>query len=291
MTDTKHIGGDFVSRQVPAGITTTVVDEWPNNGPHALFIHGTGMARGVWRPIAEEVSDRCHAVALDVRGHGDAPKLDGEYLWTDLADDIVGAMESEDWTPALLCGHSLGGAMAIDIAVRRPELVLGLVLLEPILAAEPLPPTTDRIVQMSEQTKRRRGDWDTREEAAEYLRARATYASWDEDVFQSFIDTGIADTRNGVALACPPEIEARIYPAGDTHTPFLQLAEVRCPVWFAYSVPPRAGMDAITGAIERTPTIFNYRSEGSGHFLPHERPEWCADVVGDALRYLAEHHA
>ena len=73
----RHIGGDLVTGQVPAGVASTVVDEWAASGPRTLFIHGTGLSRGVWRPIAGVVSGRCHAVALDVRGHGDAPKLDG----------------------------------------------------------------------------------------------------------------------------------------------------------------------------------------------------------------------
>ena len=72
--------------------------------------------------------DDIRAVAVSMRGHGDAPKPESDYTIEELAGDVIALMEELDLGPAVLVGHSMGTMVAERIAIEVPERVLGLVL-------------------------------------------------------------------------------------------------------------------------------------------------------------------
>lgn len=110
--------------------------EWPSagaaDGPVALLVHGvTGWQRTWWRvgPALAEAGWR--VVAVDQRGHGHSPRIDGTVTVAELARDLEAVIAELGGRVDLLVGHSLGGAVAAELAVRRPDLVERLVLEDP----------------------------------------------------------------------------------------------------------------------------------------------------------------
>jgi pyruvate dehydrogenase E2 component (dihydrolipoamide acetyltransferase) len=88
-------------------------------------------------------------VALDLPGHGqsDKPAPDAfDYSVDGMASAVAGAIEAMGLEPAVLVGHSLGGAVATTIALARPGLVRGLVLLDGAgLGSDVNPELLDRV--------------------------------------------------------------------------------------------------------------------------------------------------
>lgn len=99
-----------------------------------VFIHGLGGAQSTWAAILGNFADNYRVVALDLPGHGasskPAPDDGGDYSVPALAAAVGEVIEKLDLAPAVVIGHSLGGATALDLALARPKLVRGLVLVD-----------------------------------------------------------------------------------------------------------------------------------------------------------------
>lgn len=103
------------------------------SGPAAVLVHGTATARTVWRELVEALGDGVRSIAYDRRAYGDsgAPEPYGGTTVGEQADDLAELIEALDAAPALVYGHELGALAALDLVVRRPELVRRAVLIEP----------------------------------------------------------------------------------------------------------------------------------------------------------------
>ncbi|WP_418280710.1 alpha/beta fold hydrolase [Halorubrum sp. DTA98] len=98
------------------------------DGPTVCCVHGSGGTKAVWKSQAR-LSDRSPIVALDLSGHGDSDDVDAEPGVETLeayADDVVAVAEATEAT--VLCGNSLGGAVALWVALERDLPLDGLVL-------------------------------------------------------------------------------------------------------------------------------------------------------------------
>ncbi len=96
-------------------------------GAPVVLLHGLGASSTAWHYQAERLAASHEVFSVDLPGFGGSPALhpaDGEVAAEALAafvQEVVGA-------PAALVGHSMGGAVALLTAVRRPDVVRSLVL-------------------------------------------------------------------------------------------------------------------------------------------------------------------
>ena len=97
-------------------------------GPRVAFVHGLfGQGRN-WTTIAKGLADRHRVTLLDLPNHGHSPWTDRvDYL--DMANMVAAEFESYG-EPVTLVGHSMGGKVAMTLALRRPELLRGLVVVD-----------------------------------------------------------------------------------------------------------------------------------------------------------------
>lgn len=103
-------------------------------GPTLVFLHGLTDSGSGW-PEAVRHWERDYAiVALDQRGHGQSPRFTAGQLEQHpgevMVADAVSLLEQLPHRPVVI-GHSLGGAVGLAAAVRRPELLRALVLEDP----------------------------------------------------------------------------------------------------------------------------------------------------------------
>jgi pimeloyl-ACP methyl ester carboxylesterase len=97
-------------------------------GPRVVFVHGLfGQGRN-WTTIGKGLSDGHRVTLVDLPNHGHSP-------WTDRVDylDMVELLATElerFGEPVTLVGHSMGGKVAMQLALRRPELLRALVVVD-----------------------------------------------------------------------------------------------------------------------------------------------------------------
>lgn len=100
----------------------------------ALLVHGLGSNGALmWRFGVELAALGWHATAVDLRGHGTAPRA-LDYTLAAYAADLVECRPDADAAPwDLVIGHSLGGAAAVLAAAAEPEWARRLVLIDPAI--------------------------------------------------------------------------------------------------------------------------------------------------------------
>jgi pimeloyl-ACP methyl ester carboxylesterase len=100
-------------------------------GPAVLFIHGIGASIYSWRNTLPAVAAAGYrAIALDNRGFGLSDKPSHGYSNADYSRLMLALLDSLRVFDAVLVGHSMGGAIAVDVALTAPGRVRGLVLID-----------------------------------------------------------------------------------------------------------------------------------------------------------------
>ncbi|MCX5522154.1 alpha/beta hydrolase [Streptomyces bobili] len=117
--------------------------EAPGEEPARVYVHGLGAASAVYHAhvaARPELAGR-RSLFVDLPGHGisDRPQ-DFGYTLEEHADAVAAALDAAGVTGAELVAHSMGGSVAIVLALRRPDLVARLVVTEANLDA--FPPST-----------------------------------------------------------------------------------------------------------------------------------------------------
>ncbi len=120
---------------------TLAIHRWQPATPRALciIVHGYAEHALRYEPLAAALVARGVAVwAPDLRGHGRSPGVRGdvpsfEAVAADVASLVDEAQQNQPNGPIVLFGHSFGGAVALQVALDRPEGLSGLVLSAPFL--------------------------------------------------------------------------------------------------------------------------------------------------------------
>lgn len=99
--------------------------------PEVLFIHGFGSDRSTWMFSLQTVAGLARTVALDLPGHGRSSTDVGSGDLPFLADIVRTFMDEVGLARPHLVGHSLGGAIALEIADREPGRVAAVTLVAP----------------------------------------------------------------------------------------------------------------------------------------------------------------
>jgi 3-oxoadipate enol-lactonase/4-carboxymuconolactone decarboxylase len=109
---------------------TTLPDTPPalDRGQLFLLVHAAGSNAAMWRRQIEGLGGRHSVVAVDLPGHGRTSGVDGLATIDAYADFLIEFMAAVRLRRCVLVGRSMGGAVGVAIAARRPELVSGLVL-------------------------------------------------------------------------------------------------------------------------------------------------------------------
>jgi len=110
------------------------------HGPHMVMLHGLTGNQAVWHlKMVPLLRDAFRITTYDLRGHGRSDAPPTGYTTLDMAGDLLGLMDALEIDRAHLVGHSLGADVALHFALRHPDRVGRMVLVEagiPALAAE-----------------------------------------------------------------------------------------------------------------------------------------------------------
>ena len=102
--------------------------------PTAVFAHGLGGSALNWTDLMDLLRADVDGWAVDLGGFGGSPPpRDGDMTPAGHARSLVEFIEHLGQAPVHLFGNSLGGAVALQLAARRPDLVRSLTLISPAL--------------------------------------------------------------------------------------------------------------------------------------------------------------
>lgn len=242
-------------------------------GRPVLMLHGHTLDHRVWEDVIPRLlAGGCRSVAPDLRGHGRSSRPEGGYNPRDHAEDMRAVLDGLGVDRAVVVGYSLGGAVALEMAIAWPDRVAGLVLIEPVLPDRPYEPEFFATLKKVAGAVRERG---VRE---------AMLGPWIEcELFApSFRRPGLRERFEAIV---------RDFPGAD------YLATRRDRVERDWTVPDRmASLSVPTTVVSAEHTLPGFRSwaveiagevpgarrevvAGTGHLLPMERPDVVADLI------------
>lgn len=134
----QHIEGTFIGF---GGLKLYYQGWYPSEPPQAMvvLVHGLGGHSGLFREAIEYLVPQGYEVyALDLRGHGRSPGQRGHInTWREFREDLHAFVQHlrtlRSCCPFILWGHSLGGTIALDYALRQGNHLHGLIASAPAL--------------------------------------------------------------------------------------------------------------------------------------------------------------
>ncbi len=100
-------------------------------GAPVLLLHGLGGSAANWTGAVRSLVERHHVLAVDLPGHGGSAPLRRGATLRDFAGAVASVLDHLGVGPVLVAGHSFGGQVGMSLALYRPEVVRGLLLLAP----------------------------------------------------------------------------------------------------------------------------------------------------------------
>jgi pimeloyl-ACP methyl ester carboxylesterase len=108
----------------------------PDNPPLVLVNGWTGDHR-IFTPQITHFSQTRRVVAVDLRGHGRSEAPRQEYTLAGFADDIAWQCASLGLEKPVIAGHSMGGAIVLELCGRHPALASGMIMIDSIVMPRP----------------------------------------------------------------------------------------------------------------------------------------------------------
>jgi len=98
------------------------------DGSPLVLVAGLASDSQSWQPIVEELSQQYRVIIFDNRGSGRTKPQDIEMSIEDMADDCISLIKHLNLSSVHLLGHSMGGFIALDCAIRYPKYISKLIL-------------------------------------------------------------------------------------------------------------------------------------------------------------------
>ena len=223
-----------------------------------------------------------HAVALDLRGHGDSewPSTSRGYAHEDFLTDLAGLLKHLDKDPVTIIGHSLGGSMCLLYAGTFPERVKRMVLLESL---GPFARSDDEVPSiMAERLKGR--DYVEIPFPHETLQAAAkaiqkTFPLIPDKAALHMAEHGTNTNGGRYRWKHDPILRYRTTTAMSEGQIEAFIRRLQCPILFVYGTESDF-MKSVRGHRAKLfPNAKIVPIEGAGHHIPHEKPVELAKVV------------
>lgn len=98
-------------------------------GAPVVLLHGAVVDSRWWDPNLAGLTEHFHVYTQDLRAHGRTPDVEGPLSYEALTQDTIQFLETVVGEPVRLVGYSTGAAVAMMVAIKRPDLVERLVLM------------------------------------------------------------------------------------------------------------------------------------------------------------------
>ena len=99
-------------------------------GTPLVLLHGYTSSTYSWKDVFEPLAKSFHVIAVDLKGFGLSGKPDGDYTRRAQAALVAHLLAQLNIDKAWLCGSSMGGEVALNVAVANPQRVAGLILID-----------------------------------------------------------------------------------------------------------------------------------------------------------------
>ena len=259
------------------------------DGEPVVLLHSSACSGGQWRALSDALRDRFQVLAPDLYGYGETDYwcgrerlrlVDEARLVEHVAEQALGRSHG----PVHLVGHSYGGAVALKLALRRPERLTSLTLIEPVsfhLLWNSDPGSMSRFGEIRRVADGvtqdlRRGDRETAMlRFVDYWNGPGAWYA-------------LSDRKRRELLRVAPKIAADFFAAITEPSELRDLARIAAPTLLlcggASPAPTRRIFQMLAGAIKASRGL---ELRGAGHMLPLTHPQPVNAAIARHLEQFA----
>lgn len=256
--------------------------EYPSDGPTIVMLHATGFLPWLWHPIARALQKDFRVIAPYFCDHRHAEPEEG-LEWMLIADDLYAFCRELGIEKPMLVGHSMGATVMTLAEAMHGPMARKMVLIEPIFLPKDLYRINITVEQhpLAAKSIKRKNFWHNREEAKEYLRSKALFKKWTEEMLDLYIEYGMVEgDAGGLTLACHPRREAALFMGSVKYDPWPLLSKVSCPVLVLEGEESENRMFIdLKKAASMFPRGSYSMISGAGHLIPMEKPEEILQII------------
>lgn len=254
--------------RTPDGVTLRF-DEAGEGDPAIVFVHGWCCSRDNWRQQVAHFSRSHRVIALDQRGHGESDKPDQDYTIDGFVEDLAWFIGDRGLDRPVVVGHSMGGAIAMNLARKHPQLTRGVVMVD-----SPITPLPDPLQPVADST------------------LAAIQSPAYKQVAEGFVRTFMFDTNSPLGLADELIAAMSEAPQRLMHTALTDLLSphtmepgpIPVPALYIRAATNYSAEDAQT---ERYPGL-EAATINCAHFIQLERPDETNALVAGLIAQVAE---
>lgn len=240
------------------------------DGRPILFLNSLGTDLRMWECLLPLLPERYRLLRMDTRGHGLSSLPEGPSTLDTLMSDAAALLDHADARDAIIVGISLGGMMAMSLALSRPECVSGLVILNSAARMG------SHDMWQSRMDAIKRGGLD-------HI-ADGVLERWFSEAFRAGPEATLwrnllSRTPEAGYLAC-----CEVLAAADITD---AVASIQCPCLVIAGSEDRASpTDVVRATAERIPHADFHVIDGVGHLPPIEAPDATAGLINAFLADL-----
>ncbi|MDE2785224.1 MAG: alpha/beta hydrolase [Chloroflexota bacterium] len=246
--------------------------DWGGEGEPLLALHGLASSGHWYRRVAPFLSHRYRVIAPDQRGHGATTQASAGYDWQTLAEDAVRLMDHFGISRAPALGHSWGGHVASNLAMRFPDRVSRVVMIDGGFQDGGLLP--EPTWEAFRQRLAPRLVAGTREEYLGRLAANLSFC-WDEDLAEIALTMVHEESDGQMYDNLRPQNHAQVLETMWSEPPSVVLPRITVPA-LVVAAGPRA--DRANSQFSRQREVMVAAAEKA---LPYGRVHWIPDTIHD----------
>jgi pimeloyl-ACP methyl ester carboxylesterase len=285
---------------LPTGVSLNVQRGGPEGAEAIILLHGFPESHRTWRAVAPALAEEMFVVAPDQRGFAESDKPEGveQYRTDRILEDLLALADALGLTQFTLAGHDWGGAVAWLAALRHPDRVKRLVIVN-----SPHPLVFQKtLIQDADQRA-----------ASQYIRAFRTpgmeqgiasmgFETFYEKTFGGHADLGIISPRERQTYldqwSAPGTMTAMLnwYRASEIVVPAVG-EEAPLPAWTTAPFPKLAMPTLVVWGLkdkallpiqlatlhEHVPDVRTAATPDAGHFIPWEDPDFVTAAIRDFI--------
>ena len=263
---------------------------WGGSGLLTHFAHATGLCAGLYSPLVQKLTHTMRVIGMDDRGHGrtkapaDPKQLKHWQIFVDDLDHLFSSLPG----PVVAMGHSRGAVISMLLAIRKPDLIKGLVLIDPTI----LPHIATWYVFLLKQTglmkyipiaskaAKRTALWPDRQTMLAAYQNRGMFQSWQDGFLEAYVRFG-TETVDGVRikLSCEPAWESKCF-STYPYDLWRYIPLIKHPVLILYGEQSDTfGTLAVKRFKKKVPQADIRCLPDTSHFVPMERPDETAEAI------------
>jgi len=190
-------------------------------------------------------------------------------------------------------GHSRGATVSLLLAIKRPDLIRALILIDPTILPFSwmwwwyLAKLTglSRFHPIVATAANRRNVWPDQKSIQEAYRTKTVFQTWQDGFLEAYLQDGTEKTGNGaIRLSCDPAWESKCF-AVCPHDVWRYISRLQKPALILYGAESDTFLAAAAKRFKaKVPGAALRCLEDAGHFVPMERPDKTAEVIVDFLK-------